>query len=208
MLGQWGKPCDYEEGVPNSQHPALKGSSAVSDQVWNLETAGRDAPNMKRSKHHKIEDDKTAFVAQALERLVEKHEIDLVCWPDGSSVVDNEGKRSSAFGVYYNLLEQMTTVRLEGDTWNSYGAELAAIHRCLLSAMKDRLSVLIVSDCLSAMYSIMYFPQRNLSKQVGRAFSTLVAEICVSIIRLREAGGEVFFYKIKSHESQIQRSIV
>jgi len=168
--------------------------------VWNAETAGRDPPDMAMSKHHKIDNDKTAYVAQALERLVEEHDIGVVCCPDGSSLVNNEGQRTSAFGIYNNLLDHMVTIRLEGDAWTSYGAELAAIHRCLQAAMRDHLRVLIVSDCLSAIYSVMYYPQSNLSKAVARAFSTLIAEICIAIVHLRGAGGEVFFFKVKSHE--------
>jgi ribonuclease HI len=200
MLGQWGKPCEYVENTPHSEHSALKGTSADAAGVWNAETAGRDPPDMAMSKHHKIDDDKTAYVAQALERLVEEHDIGVVCWPDGSSLVNNEGQRTSAFGIYNNLLDHMVTIRLEGDAWTSYGAELAAIHRCLQAAMRDHLRVLIVSDCLSAIYSVMYYPQSNLSKAVARAFSTLIAEICIAIVHLRGAGGEVFFFKVKSHE--------
>ena len=79
-----------------------------------------------------------------------------------------------------------------------------AIHQALEEAVESRnrnfKKVLIVTDCLSALQSILHYPTRSLAKQVKRVHSELISEICFLIISLKGQGGQVYFYKVKSHE--------
>jgi ribonuclease HI len=207
QLGQYSKPCDHHPNTAPVVLQVLAGSSRDAHTVQNEWTRDLPEPTMAHSdKKHKVNDNRTHHLAQTLLKLVTDHGIQTVMWPDGSSITDREGVNHTAFGIFTDVLgAEMTTVAMTGD-WSSYAAELTGIYHCLLTAvvLDAAEKLLIVSDCQSAMHSIIFYPQRPFAQQVCRVYSQLVAEICFLVIKLRDQGGEVFFYKVRGHAQIFQ----
>ena len=69
----------------------------------------------------------------------------------------------------------------------------------LNSNSTDQKRVLIVTDCLSAILAIKYFPNRPHTQKIKKVHSDIISEILWMIYVLDGQGGKILFYKVKSH---------
>ena len=195
-------PADYEEvEALQPDDPAY-----VDPLLLTAPHAVVDMPGLRITTEDEVHPGRTNYVATMLQSVCDKKRVEVIFATDGSRLYSTEERAVvSGMAIFKGTNTTPILFKLIG-AWTSYSSEIAAVLKAIEEATPLGQVILILTDCLSAVLSIVFFPQGHYSKMVNRAWYFLIAEVCAAIIRLRAKGGDVIWFKVKSHVGEFRNA--
>ena len=204
--------CTDAHSVPNPHHQHMSKvpqdikAACTKDDCQQVKVGTQYTDIIPRPSDKPMDQELSSSVAEAMVGA-DGFTPDLFISTDGSGrFVGEEGQpgyHSCASAIFHHPhSDHNRAIRLEGN-WTSYGAELLPIYIFLRDMDPSDKNILIMSDCLSAIKAITHLPNRTAAKHYKVCFAHLLMEIAGLILEHQNRGGQVHFFKVKSHEGVI-----